>query len=162
MMNRLCDARGIEVHLMKVVDLLLLLVCASSIPVLGQDLGGSGNATTILALEHEWVEGQTHNDNRALDLIFDNGLVYIEYGRLVSKGEYLSRIKEAGPQLNQIVMEPMAVRMFGKTAIVVGTYREKERKDSHASVRHWRFIDTWVYKKNGWVLVAAASAPISR
>jgi uncharacterized protein DUF4440 len=37
-----------------------------------------GTAAAIRALEHEWVEGQSRNDNHALNLIFDNSLVYIE------------------------------------------------------------------------------------
>ena len=113
----------------------------------------------IRALEHDWVDGQSHNDNRALDLIFDNSLVYIEYGKLMSKGEYLSRIRQAGPALSQIVMEAMTVRVSGRTAVTVGTYREREVGKS--GVKRGRFVDTWVNKKGGWVLVAAAAAPLS-
>src|SRR5947208_2766017 len=81
-----------------------------------------GTAAAIRALEKQWTVGQARNDNRALDMIFDNALVYVEYGRLVSKGEYLSRIKDQTANLDQISMEPMSVRTFGDTAIVVGTY----------------------------------------
>jgi len=28
-------------------------------------------------------------------------------------------------------------------------------------LKRWRFIDTWVYKKGGWVLVGAAAVPLS-
>jgi len=128
----------------------------------GQQVEESGTAATIRALEHAWVEGQSRNDNGALDLIFDNSLIYIEYGQLVSKGDYLSRIKRAGPQLSQIIMEPMTVRTFGSTAIVVGTYRERDVPGAKPGLRRWRFIDTWVYKKSGWVLVAAAATPVTQ
>jgi hypothetical protein len=103
------------------------------------------------------VVGQWRNDNRALHLIFDNALVYMEYRKLITKGEYLSRIRQSGPQLNQVVMEPMTVRAFGNTAIVVGTYREIE-KGGRPKLQRWRFNATWVYEKKGWVLVAAAAA----
>ena len=56
----------------------------------------------------------------------------------------------------------MTVRQFGDTAIVVGTYRERQSKGGQREVKRWRFVDTWVRKKNGWVLVAAAAAPISK
>lgn len=146
---------------MKLIGFLLVLVAVTALLVPGQEPTEGGTATVIRALEHEWVQGQTRNDNRALDMIFDNALVYVEYGRLVTKGEYLSRIRQAGPQVSQIVTEAMIVRTVGKTSIVVGTYREKERKARQSSVKRWRYIDTWVYKKNTWVLVAAAAAPIS-
>jgi hypothetical protein len=136
---------------------LFFILCASSAFAQGNQ---SADAA-IRALEHEWVEGQSHNDNRVLDLIFDNSLMYVEYGRLVTKSEYLLRIKDAGPQISQIVMEPMVVHTFGTTAIAIGTYRERDLNGGKPQLRRWRFVDTWVYKERGWVLVAAAAAPVT-
>ncbi|HUC29166.1 MAG TPA: nuclear transport factor 2 family protein [Candidatus Acidoferrum sp.] len=140
------------------VALLLLLISGMSVPMLGQKEPEESTARSILALEREWAEGQSRNDNRALNLIFDNALVYVEYGQLVSKRDYLARIKHESPQ---IATEAMTVRAFGTTAIVVGTYRESLFKGGHRDLKRWRFVDTWVYKKNGWVLVAAAAAPLA-
>ena len=139
---------------------LFILIFAVARPIFGQQAPREDTATVIRALEHEWVEAQTRNDNRALDLIFDNALVYVEYGRLITKGEYLSRIRQAGPQVSQIVQEAATIRQFDHTAIVVGTYREKERGSGQSRVKRWRFIDTWAYKKNGWVLIAAAATRV--
>jgi len=58
-------------------------------------------------------------------------------------------------------MEPMTVRTFGSTAIVVGTYSERDVQNRKPRLRRWRFIDTWVYEKGGWKLVAAAAAPLT-
>lgn len=54
----------------------------------------------------------------------------------------------------------MSVSLFGRAAIVVGTYREKSVSVGKKQLRRWRFVDTWVYQKNGWVLVAAGAAPL--
>lgn len=59
-------------------------------------------------------------------------------------------------------MEPMSVRTFGDTAIVVGTYTESQVIRGKRTMQQWRFVDTWVYKKKGWVLVAAAAAPVAQ
>lgn len=147
---------------MRLAGLAFILVWAAAVPLCGQQGTEGDNAMVIRALEHEWVEGQTRNDNRALDLIFDNALVYVEYGRLVTKGEYLSRIKQAGPGVSEVVLEGMTVREFGNTVVTVGTYRERQRSSGQSGVKRWRFVDTWIFKKNGWVLVAAAAAPISK
>jgi hypothetical protein len=53
-----------------------------------------------------------------------------------------------------------AVRVFGNTAIVTGSYRETQRKAGAHTVTRWRFVDTWAYKKHGWVLIAAGSTPV--
>jgi len=123
---------------------------------------GENTATEIRALEHVWNEAEARNNNRALDLIFDNALVYVEYGKVMTKGEYLLRIRTERPHMQQVVMEGITVRTFDSAAIVVGIYREKDVKDGKVSVSRWRFIDTWVKKQAGWLLVAAASSPLPR
>ena len=142
----------------RTIGFLLVLVWTTPVLVCAQEAADS--ATAIRALEHEWFEAQSHNDNGALDLIFDNDLVYIEYGRLVTKGEYLSHVKSTKPQPQQVVMEAMTVRTFGNTVIATGTYRETGVKDGKSSLKHWRYVDTWVYEQGRWMLVSAASAPI--
>lgn len=95
-------------------------------------------------------------------MIFDNDLVYIEYGRLITKGDYLLRVKSPKAQLPRIVMETSTVHTFGSSAIVVGSYRESGVNQGKAFVKRWRYLDTWVYKMGRWVLVEAAATPISK
>ena len=54
------------------------------------------------------------------------------------------------------------VQVFGSTAIAVGTYREKQAKGGPPGIRRWRFMDTWVDKQTGWVLVAAAATALAK
>jgi hypothetical protein len=105
-------------------------------------------------------EPQSHNDNRALDLILDNAVIYVEYGQLVTKSDYLLRIKHKDPFSDEITLEPIIVRVFGSTAIVTGSYQEIQRKAGMRRFTRWRFVDTWAHKSNSWVLIAAGSAPI--
>ncbi|HWY21372.1 MAG TPA: nuclear transport factor 2 family protein [Candidatus Acidoferrum sp.] len=148
---------------MKRIGLLLVLACVMSrAAASAQEAAGGDAATAVLTLEHEWLEAQSRNDNRALDLIFDNALVYIEYGGLMTKGDYLLRVRSANPQRQQIAMEGASVRTFGGTAIVIGTYVETGVKDGKSLLKRWRFVDTWVYKKGRWTLVAAAAVPVSK
>jgi hypothetical protein len=144
----------------KPIILLLISLWAFLPQTASQVVVQEGTEATICALEREWTVGQSRNDNRALDLLFDNAVVYVEDGRLMSKGEYLSRIRQYAPELNQIEMGPMNVHVFGSTAIVVGTYVARQVQSSRKQVTRWQFIDTWVYKKNGWVLVAAGASPV--
>lgn len=147
---------------MKTAGILLVLLWATSLPAPSQAIVEDGSAFAICALERKWVEGRASNDNRELDLIFDNALVYVEYGRLVTKGEYLSRVKTPQPKLPEVAMEVMTVHTFGGTAIVVGTYQEKVMTGNTLHVHRWRFLDTWVYKNGRWMLVAAGSSPSSK
>jgi hypothetical protein len=139
---------------------LMILVCVLRLGLPGEETTDIHAEVVIRALEQAWFEGQLRNDNHALGLILDNGLVYIEYGELITKGEYLSRIRTATPIQSQIVMEPITVRLFGGAAIVVGAYRETGLHNGKARIRRWRFVDTWVNKGGHWMLVAAAAAPV--
>jgi hypothetical protein len=96
----------------------------------------------------------------SLDLILDSAVVYVEYGQLATKADYLLRIKHQDPSSNEITLEPLTVRVFGSTAIVTGSYREIQRKGGVRTFTRWRFVDTWAYKSHGWVLVAAGYTPI--
>ena len=88
--------------------------------------------------------------------------MYIEYGKVITKGDYLRRGKSAKPELQQIVLEAMTVRTVENTAIVVGTYRKTDEKGGKSLLKRWRFEDTWVNKKGSWMLVAAAAVPLSK
>lgn len=155
-------AAALWIALIMILPIMIVLVSAT-VSAPAQDATGGNNAEAqIRSLERAWTVGEARNDNRALDLIFDNALVYIEYGKLMTKGEYLSRIRTSNPHLQQIVNEAITVRTFGSTAIVVGIYREKDVTDGKVLLTRWRFIDTWVNKKGSWLLVAAASAPLPR
>lgn len=147
---------------MRTIRLLLILVCATSLSGSAQEAGESDAAKAVRTLEGDRVKAQSRNDNQALDLIFDNALVYIENGELVTKGDYLLRLKSAKLQPQQIVPEAMTVRTVEDTAIVVGTYRETDVKDGKSSSKRWRFVDTWVKTKGSWMLVAAAAVPVSK
>jgi ketosteroid isomerase-like protein len=142
----------------KVMGSIILLCCSAALLLRAQQTDAAASGA-IRALEHEWVEAQSHNDNRALNLILDNSVVYVEYGQLVSKADYLLRIKHQDPSTDEIAMEPITVRVFGSTAIVTGSYRETQHKAGKKTFIHWRFVDTWVYKQHSWVLIAAGSAP---
>ena len=149
---------------MRTLGLLLILVCAASSSGSAQEAGDKDAAAAVRALEGERIKAQSRNDNHALDLILDNSLVYIEYGEVMTKGDYLARVKSAKPHLQQILLGTMRVRSVENTAIVVGTYRKTdvEVKDGKSSVKRWSFVDTWVNKKGNWMLVAAAAVPLSK
>ena len=140
----------------------MIIIFAAVVYVRSQEPGEHGTAPAILAMEQAWFEGESHNDNRALDLIFDNDLVYIEQGRPLTKGEYLSRIRLAGPHSQQVVLEASTVHTFGSSAVVVGVYREKSMQDGKTLLNRWRFVDTWVHKRGTWMLVAAGSSRVAR
>jgi Domain of unknown function (DUF4440) len=146
---------------MKETGWLLILACTGLLSVRAQEGSAVSATRAILALEHTWSDAESHGDQRTLERIFDNALVYIEDGRLMTKGECLSRLRLTGVHPRQIDVGTAVVHIFGSTAIVVGTYREIGAKDGKTLLKRWRFIDTWVNKSGSWMLVAAGSSPLT-
>jgi hypothetical protein len=128
-------------------------------PARSQGTDESTAGSKILALEHAWNQAEAFKGLKALDALFDNALVYVDPdGTLLTKAEFLSRVKSA--PLQQVVTQSMAVKLFGNTAIVTGTYRATEIKHGKTLVLQGRFVDTWVYKDSTWICVAAQSTPL--
>ncbi|MGA7400947.1 MAG: nuclear transport factor 2 family protein [Candidatus Sulfotelmatobacter sp.] len=148
---------------MKNVGLVVFLAYWAVLAAGAQNSRDVGGGTTILALEHAWDQAQERGDVKALAAIFDNSLIYIDYdGKLLTKAEYLARVKANNTHIQQIVAEEMSVQMFGNTAIVVGSYRVKGIENGKPYLRRGRFTDTWVLTGKNWICVAAAATPILR
>jgi ketosteroid isomerase-like protein len=144
---------------MKRLAWIMLLACSTA--AAGQTSGDSGDKQKILALEHAWDQALSGSDIRALSAIFDSALIYIDDdGTLLTKSAYFSRLAENGGHVQQIVTEEMEVQIFGSTAVVVGTYREKGVQKGKPYMRRGRFMDTWVLKERNWICVASSATPI--
>jgi|ERR1700677_4921360 ketosteroid isomerase-like protein len=146
---------------MKTTGFVMLLVCSALLLAIGQNSGDSGARSTLLALEHAWDQALERRDVKALAAIFDNSLVYVDFdGKLLTKADYLARVKSNTTPMDQIVAEQMSVQMFGDTAIVVGTYRVKGVENGKPYLRRGRFTDTWIFTAGHWMCVASEATPI--
>jgi ketosteroid isomerase-like protein len=148
---------------LKTIGIAIFLWCLLSGLSAAQNEDDSGSRSSILALEHAWDQALERQDIKALSAIFDNSLLYVDYdGQLLTKAEYLARVKANSARIQQIVAEGMSVQLFGNTAIVVGTYRLKSVDSGKPSLVRGRFTDTWVFEGKNWICVAAASTPLLR
>lgn len=128
-------------------------------PARAQDSDEAATRSKILTLEHAWNQAEAFKDVKALDALFDNGLIYVDIdGVLMTKAEFLAHVKSGHVQ--QVVTQSMAVQIFGTTAIVTGTYQASEFKNGRPLLSRGRFLDTWILKESKWVCVAADATPV--
>jgi ketosteroid isomerase-like protein len=139
----------------------MIVACSGLWFAAAQDADVAGARSNIIALEHAWDQAQERGDFKALAAIFDNALIFVDYdGKVLTKAQYLERVKSNNTHMQQIVAEQMNVQMFGQTAIVVGTYRVKGVENGSPYLRRGRFTDTWVLMGGHWICVAASTTPI--
>jgi hypothetical protein len=126
-----------------------------------QSIDESVARTKLLALEHILDQAEASGDQKALDDLFDNRLIYIDAdGTALNKPAFLSRERSLHPQ--QVVSEVTAVQIFDDTAIVNGTHHSKEFRNGRLQVRQFSFTDTWIQKGSTWVCITAQITPILR
>jgi ketosteroid isomerase-like protein len=146
---------------MKQIILAALLVYA--VAAVSQEESDASARESLVALEHAWDQALENGDVKALSAIFDNRLIYVDYdGKLLTKAEYLLRVKANDTHLQQVVTEEMDVQVMGTTAIVVGTYRVRGMDKGKPYLQHGRFTDTWLLIGKNWICVAASTTPILR
>jgi ketosteroid isomerase-like protein len=147
---------------LRTILLLLALICAA--PVFAsaqQSVDENSVRIKILALKQSWNSAEQSKDTRAMDTIFDNSLVYVDYdGQLMTKAEFLAEINATDFHPEQLVTESMSVAIVGNVALASGIYHAKGIAAGKTYVHRGRFIDTWVHKDSSWLCIASVSGPI--
>ena len=112
----------------------------------------------ILLLENAWNKAEERKDIRALDELLANTLVYTDYdGTFMNKSQFLESVKDTEDKPEQIVNENVTVQVYGASAVVAGTYREKGTSRGKPYQRRGRFTDMWVNQNGTWQCVASQS-----
>ena len=144
---------------MRILMLAALLVGEDSIS-LAQNVD-SDAASKVLALERLWGQASQLRDIKALDSIFDEGLVNLDIdGRLMTKAQTLADTLTTGSV--EIVVESTGARVHGDVVIVTGVLRLKGVDHGKPYLRRGRFVDTWLYKNGHWVCIGSETTPMEQ
>ena len=146
------------------IGIVVLLGILSATP--GQAAGlpdrDSDLSSVLLSLERSKFAALAQKDTRVLSAIFDDALLLVDFnGDLFTKAAYLESVMNSSPAQLKIVPESMTVKIFGRLALVVGTYDESGIKSGHHFHHRCRFVDTWQFNDGKWICIAstATSAP---
>ena len=154
---------SLEPRPLRTTMIAVAVVCAFSTCCPAQNETAGVNGSKLLALESVWNQAEEKGDIRALDLIFDESMVYIdEDGTMLTKSQFLIRAKKAGTQLQSLTTHSMTAHVYGNLAVVVGSYRANGTEHGKPYQRDGRFIDVWIFKRGAWVCVVAQATRIIR
>jgi hypothetical protein len=142
---------------------MVAVICCLAANIPAQDKNDGAAQSKVLALESIWNMAEEKGDVRALDMIFDESMMYIdEDGSLLNKAQFLAHVKASGPAVQSITTQTIGVHAYGEAVVVAGTYRVKGLAGGKAHMREGRFMDTWVLRRGTWVCVVAQSTPVLR
>jgi ketosteroid isomerase-like protein len=114
------------------------------------------DAATVRALELKWTESyRQHNIDILSSLLSDEFVITVEDGSVYSKAGYISHSADSGVHVQVAEMSDLKVRMHGDTAIVTGSYHEKDESNGKPYEYHDRFTDVWIKTASKWQVVAS-------
>jgi ketosteroid isomerase-like protein len=141
----------------KTIALAMAIFCATVAMISAQEAASSVPAE-IRELELARFSAQQHKDNRTLDAMLDNALVWVEPdGVQLTKADYLANLRAGDVNILEIAPTATSIHVFGGIAIVVGIYYEKGMKGGKPFALRARFIDTWTLKNGKWMCIAATA-----
>src|ERR1700741_696705 len=148
---------------MKSAFLLCLVLCAAWPLPSGQDRSKAGpDESRLLALERAWNLAEENKDINALDQPLSDTLSYTDFdGTFMKKAQFLTSVKNSTPNSDQITNDDVPVHLYGASAIVTGSYREKGIAKGKPVLRRGRFTDSWVNQNGTCLCVASQSTLIS-
>jgi len=125
----------------------ILFVCHSA-AVFGQ----SAAEQAVMNVEKQRFEAQIKKDFVVLEMLLSDDLVYNHSnGNTDSKITYIQSIKDGKSQYDEIKLEEIKVRIYGKTAVINGVCAIKTPTNSNLRIR---YTDVYVKRKGQWQLVA--------
>ena len=90
-------------------------------------------------------------DEAALNKIFADDYVYVHAsGRVESKDAYIGSLLPKTFRFTHFADDPLAVKVYGDTAVVSGEARITRVEGANSKVNHFQATGVWVKGSAGW------------
>ncbi len=145
------------------------LLVASSLLVIGKDKtapakpGATTVEQTLIQLEQDWNHASIAKDDKTIARIMADDWTGIDYGGMtVTKAESLAELKSGESSNESVELGPMTVKVYGNTAVVVGSDTEKSTYHGKDSSGKYAWMDVFVKRDGRWQAVASESTRIGK
>lgn len=112
-------------------------------------------ARELLRLEDAWAAALIKRDGATFQRLLAPGFVYTEDDKTVGREQVLKDVVAPADSVIAANNSGMQVHVFGATAVVTGWLDVRVAAAKGASLRRYRFTDTWTRGPAGWQIVAA-------
>lgn len=110
----------------------------------------------LIAMEHKWMEALKLRDESALTQIVADDFTMNNArptDSLIDKTQYLKQ-SLGDLKLSSYNLDKLEVRVYGKTALVNGWFRQQAALSSVEWNGNFLFTDVWVYRNGSWKVVS--------
>jgi ketosteroid isomerase-like protein len=115
-------------------------------------------------MENKWSASIPSRDLPVLQtLLAEDYAGVTSKGKVVNKRGLLAEVKKDTDTITSATNGKMDVRVFGNSAVVVGTSKEKGKdKEGKEFDRTYRWVDTWVERNGKWQCVASQAMQVQK
>ncbi len=112
-------------------------------------------AGDVERMEQKRMQAVLNADMPALYAIYADDFFYnTSSGPSLTKSEYLPRSASGELKINSADREARDIRIYDNTALVTGIVHVNLTTKGETKTLHLRYLNVWVKRANGWVLVA--------
>jgi len=112
-------------------------------------------ADTIRKMEEKWAAAAAKKDAAPLEaMLADDYSLTSPDGKLVSKSDFVDRIKDGTFVIDSLDYSDLKVRVWDQTAVVTGRLTLKAKWADTDIGGQYAFTDTFIHRDNKWLEVA--------
>ncbi|MEO8003751.1 MAG: nuclear transport factor 2 family protein [Betaproteobacteria bacterium] len=125
-------------------------------------LATADSAGDVESMEQKRMQAILNVDMPALYAIYADDFFYnTGSGVSQTKAQYLPRYASGEIKVTKADSEPRDIRVYENTALVTGIVHVNLTNKGEDKRLHLRYLNVWVKRANGWVLVARQSTNLA-
>jgi len=118
-------------------------------------IASADSAADVEKMEQKRLRAVIEADMPTLNAIYADDFFYnTSSGPSLTKSEYLPRYASGELKVNAVDSEARDIRIYDNTALVTGIAHVTLTTKGETKTIHLRYLNVWVKRANGWVLVA--------
>jgi ketosteroid isomerase-like protein len=132
-------------------------------PIHAMSASDSAVKALLLKMEREWDDAAVAKNASVLERILADDWTYWDtQSHFKTKAQGIAEIKGSSEECEPVVLDDLAVRIYGNAAVVTGREagRCRDLKAGSAQSFHQRFTDVFIKRNGRWQCVATHESPI--
>ncbi len=118
---------------------------------------------TLKQMERDWNQATIAKDFKMVDRIMADDWTGVDFrGVIVTKAETMEELKSGESSNESVELGEMQVKVFGNTAVVMGTDTEKSSYHGQDSSGKYAWIDVFTMRDGRWQAVASQSTKLAK
>src|SRR5690348_267789 len=141
---------------------LLAFAVLAAFPQIGAQAQTSRAARTLLRLEDQWASALVARDSGFFRRTLHADYVYSDERGTFTKNQVIAEQVGGTDTVKYAANEDMRAHVHGNAAVVTGILIVRGRGKKGAFQHRYRYTDTWIASKQGWLMIASQDYEIPR